>query len=228
MFIFKFFLKIFKAIGFLFGLIRRFFRLISAIVILICLSVLGGIAYSNYAVMSHAHKIYRDAESVPAADIALLPGCAEKVQGLENRYFRGRIDAAALLYHKGRVKKILISGDNSRKDYDETSAMRDALIAKDVPADAILLDYAGFRTLDSVVRARDVFGVRTMIIVTQEYHAPRALFLAHENGLRATAFAAPEPVSDKTKFFNHGREYLARAGAWIDVKILKRKPHFPR
>lgn len=229
MFIISFFVKIFKLIWGIFGLIRRFFRLISAILILICLVGLGVAVYSNFVVNSYSEKVYHRIEDVGKADYALLLGCAEKVDGsVENKYFRARVDAAAELYRKGCVKKILISGDNSRKDYDETSAMRAALLAQQIPPEALVMDYAGFRTLDSILRARDVFGVRNMIIVTQEYHACRALFIAQENGISATAFAAGENVSVKTKFFNHGREWLARLGAWVDVKILDRKPRFPR
>lgn len=229
MFIFTFFVKIFKLIRWVFGLIRRFFRLISAILILVCLGALGLAAYANFAVNSHSGKIYDRVEDLPRSETALLLGCAEKTsEGLENKYFRARINAAAQLYHTGKVKEILISGDNSRTDYDEPTAMKQALLALDVPESSIRLDYAGRRTLDSVVRARDVFQVRKMIVITQEYHACRALFLAAEHEVDAVAFAAAENVSDRTKFFNHAREYLARTAAWIDVKILKRKPHFPR
>ena len=97
-----------------------------------------------------------------------------------NRYFTRRIDTAAALYHAGKVKWLLVSGDNGRKNYDEASGMQQALIAKGVPAKVIFCDYAGFSTLDSVVRAKKVFGENHITIISQEFHNQRAIWLAKQ------------------------------------------------
>ncbi len=135
------------------------------------------------------------------------------------------MDTAAALYHAGKVKHLLVSGDNSRKTYDEPTAMRDALIARGVPSAAITLDYAGFRTLDTMARARAVFGLRRCTIVTDDFHLPRSLFLAEAHGLDAAGCqSAPVPWrwSKKTRL----REIASRTIAWLDVCVLRTKPKF--
>ncbi len=109
-----------------------------------------------------------------------------------NRYFTRRIDTAAALYHAGKVKWLLVSGDNGRKNYDEASGMQQALIAKGVPAKVIFCDYAGFSTLDSVVRAKKVFGENHITIISQEFHNQRAIWLAKQYGIDAIGFNAPD------------------------------------
>ena len=110
--------------------------------------------------------------------------------GRSNSFFVRRIAAAAELYRAGRVQFLLLSGYDSRPDYDEPSEMRRALIDAGVPASRLVLDYAGFRTLDSVVLRQDVFGLRQVIIVSQHFHNERAVYLARAHGLEAFAFDA--------------------------------------
>lgn len=172
--------------------------------------------------------IFQDPDTIPAMDTALLLGTSAKVGNIQNLYFKNRIEAAAQLYHDGKIKRILISGDNSRKDYSEPEDMMQALSAKGIPESAMTLDYAGFRTLDSIVRAKQVFHLERCIIITQRYHATRALYLADKKGLQAIAFAAKDTASAATQKRNHLREKLACVLAWVDVNILNTKPKFPQ
>ena len=142
-----------------------------------------------------------------------------------NRYFTRRIDTAAALYHAGKVKWLLVSGDNGRKNYDEASGMQKALIAKGVPAKVIFCDYAGFSTLDSVVRAKKVFGENHITIISQEFHNQRAIWLAKQYGIDAIGFNAPD-LNMKHGFYTQLREKLARVSAVIDAKILHRQPKY--
>lgn len=110
--------------------------------------------------------------------------------------------------------------------YDEPTDMRDALVTSGVPEIAITRDYAGFRTLDSVIRAREVFGLTQYTIITEEFHCPRALWIARQHGLDAVALAAPE-LSARWSLRVKVREQLARAWCAVDLYLLHRDPKFP-
>ncbi|MBX6383709.1 MAG: YdcF family protein [Microbispora sp.] len=121
---------------------------------------------------------------VPAMPAALVLGAGVH-GGKPTPMLAARLDIAAELYHAGKVRALLLSGDNSRKDYDEPTVMRDYLIAKGVPAGKIVLDYAGFDTWDSCVRAKEIFGASRLVVVTQVFHLPRAVALCRTAGLDA-------------------------------------------
>jgi SanA protein len=170
------------------------------------------------------NRIYTSAEAVPQTNVALVLGTIKMIGPYINRHFHVRMDAAAELYHAGKVKHLLLSGDNSRADYNEPQDMRDALIERGVPASAITCDYAGLRTLDSVVRARDIFGVTRCIIISDDFHLARALWVADLHGVTATAYyneTAPWSRSWKTRT----REWLARVRAVSD-EITGKEPKF--
>lgn len=136
--------------------IRRLCFTRRALTVACFLLVAAGVAlfYSNWLIVNASqHLTWNDIQTVPARNVGLVLGAKPG-----NRYFTRRINTAAALYHAGKVKWLLVSGDNGKKEYDEPSAMQQALIAKGVPEAAIFCDYAGFSTLDSVVRARKVFG----------------------------------------------------------------------
>ena len=185
-------------------------------------------AYCNYAVISCSDFCYGDIDRIPSRETALLLGTAQTTpSGKPNLYFIARIEAAVKLFHAGKIEHILISGDNSRSDYDEPTDMKNALLVLGVPESAMTLDYAGFRTLDSVVRAKTVFKKNKFTIITQPGHAERAVYIARKHDIDAIAFYADEPVRYKWLVErNRKREKLARVAAWIDVNILFRKPKF--
>ena len=168
---------------------------------------------------------FTNVKAVPANDVALVLGTAPRGRRWKNPFFEGRMDAAAELYRAGKVRHLLVSGDNHRKDYDEPTAMRDALVERGVPEDAITLDYAGFRTLDSVARAKVVFGMAKATIVTDRFHQPRSLFLARAHGLDAVGYCSrdvPFRWAKKTL----AREVISRVKACLDVYIFHTEPRF--
>lgn len=172
-------------------------------------------------------RIFRTIASVPANDVGLVLGTGKTTRGgTPNLHFTQRITAAAVLYRSGKVRHLLVSGDNHIKGYDEPTDMRDALVAAGIPASAITCDYAGFRTLDSVVRAQSVFGLTHFTIVTEEFHCPRALWIARRHGLDAVAFAAPD-LNARWSARVKVREVLARAWCALDLYVLDRRPKFP-
>jgi SanA protein len=171
-------------------------------------------------------KIFRTTESVPTNDVAIVLGTSKKTaRGNPNLHFTQRIEAAAALFKSGKIRHLIVSGDNSVKHYDEPTDMREALVAAGVPTNAITCDYAGFRTLDSVVRAKTVFGLTNFTIVTEKFHCPRAVWIAQRHGLNVVAFAAPDLSlhwSARVKM----REALARTLCALDLYVLNREPKF--
>ena len=189
--------------------------------------VAGGLLWADHACQIAAHgRIFRSAETVPVNEVALVLGTAKTTrQGNANLHFRQRIAAAAALFRAGKVQHLLVSGDNHIASYDEPIDMRDELVAAGVPASAITCDYAGFRTLASVVRAKKVFGLQRCTIVSEEFHCPRELWIAQRHGLEAVAFAAPD-LSLRWSARVKAREYLARAWCALDLYVLNRGPKF--
>jgi SanA protein len=190
-------------------------------------ALLLGIWVANLWVLGDTKsQIYRAIGTVPdgGPEVALVLGTSKTLpNGWGNHFFKRRIEAAAELYHAGKIKHLLLSGDHSTPDYNEPADMRDALIAKGVPISAMTLDFAGMRTLDSVVRAREIFSLKHCIIVTDDFHLPRAVFLANHFGLQATGYEAKPlawSVSEKTRC----REYLARVKGLLDVYLLGTEP----
>jgi len=163
-------------------------------------------------------------DEVAAAPVALILGTARTHRGKPNHFYQARIEAAARLYHEHRVRGILVSGDNATRHYNEPIAMQKDLIALGVPPEYITLDYAGFRTLDSVVRAKKVFGMERVLVVSQQFHVARAIFLARHHGLEACGFAAEDPP--QSGFLRvRAREVLARAAAVLDI-VTGQGPRF--
>ena len=164
-------------------------------------------------------------DELPARKVTLVLGTGKFTKsGYLNPYFTSRIIAAAQLYHSGKTEHFILSGDNGTKGYNEPEDMRAALIEKGVPASAITLDYAGFRTLDSVVRCQKIFQQEEITIVSQAFHNTRALFIANHYGLKAVAFAAKEVPYHRYKIWT--RELLARTKAVLDLYVLRTQPKF--
>ena len=202
---------------------KRFFKWI-----LICLTCcLLLIVVSNYWIISSTKtQLYSDIETIPVRKVGLVLGASKKtIRATNNLYFTYRIQAAYELFKAGKVQFLLLSGDNHVKGYDEPSDMREALIALGVPDSCIVLDYAGFRTLDSVVRCNEVFGEDSVTIVSQEFHNQRALFIANKNGINAIGFNAKE-VGKNYSFKTRVREYFARVKCVLDIYVLYTSPKF--
>ncbi len=174
---------------------------------------------------SASYRSHRTVEAVPVTPVALVLGCSPRVAGSPNLFFEHRIAAAVALHRAGKVKVFIVSGDNGSHDYDEPTAMKVAMVTRGVPEAAIYCDYAGFRTLDSVVRAHSIFGQSRFTIVSQHFHNERAIFLARRHGLDAVGFDAQD-VSRSLAPTTYLREYLARVQAVLDVTLLQTRPKF--
>ena len=176
------------------------------------------------ASVAQAH-VYQSVEEVPARRVALVLGTAKYApSGNVNRFYARRLQAAVELYRTGVVTRILVSGDNSRPGYDEPTFMMEDLVALGIPEEHIARDFAGFRTLDSVIRAHEVFGLEGFIAVSQEFHCLRAVYLARAIGLDAVGYCA-EDVGGATGLKVRPREGAARSMAVLD-RALGTQPKF--
>ena len=163
----------------------------------------------------------QDSALLPDVDVALVLGSAPiGPQGGPNRYFEYRLDAAAELWRAGKVKYLLVSGDNRRADYDEPTAMRAGLVKRGVPIEAIYRDFAGIRTRDSIIRAKEVFGQSRLIIVSQRFHLSRALFLARAEEIEAWGFEARDvdrPYGVLMSLRRYPSAVVAVLDVWLDT-----------
>lgn len=200
--------------------------------LLVLTKVLAAFAVAGlFAVLLNDLAITRNAsarlfylvDETPECQVGLVLGTSKYAEGDVNRYYRARIEAAAELFHAGRIRAILVSGDASTRYYDETTTMQRDLIELGVPEDYILLDYAGVRTLDSVFRAKKVFGLDRVTVVSQQFHCERALYLADAVGLAATGYCA-EDAPYSNSLLMRGRETLARVMAFADLNLFGTQP----
>lgn len=190
---------------------------VSAIAVaLFAMALLSWIAQRHLESLADA-LMKGDPAQLPSVDVALVLGAAPiGPEGGPNRYFEHRLDAAAVLWHSRKAKYLLVSGDKRPPNYDEPTAMRAGLIARGVPPASIYRDFAGVRTLDSVLRAEQVFGQKQLIIVSQPFHLARALFLAREEGIDAWGLAARD-VDRPYSIFTTLRRYPSALRAYYDV-----------
>jgi SanA protein len=167
------------------------------------------------------NKTYSDVQLVPQRRVGLVLGCPKRTSsGSPNPFFENRIAAAAELYHRGKVDYLLVSGTQHLRGNDESTDMQSALLKKGVPAGRIHLDHAGVRTLDSVVRAKEVFGQDRITIISQKFHNQRAIFLASHLGIAAIGFNAPE-VALQNSLKTRLREQFAKVKAVLDVYLFR-------
>jgi len=200
------------------------FLIVPALLILLFLLLLS--FASRQIEEASAGRVFTKAKEVPSRKVALVLGCSSHLpDGRQNLYFRYRILAARELYESGNVSYFLVSGDNSKKDYDEPTAMKTALIELGVPAEIIVCDFAGFTTLDSVVRAREVFQEESLIVVSQEFHVQRAIYIAQSYDIDLVGFVAQD-VTGVHSIRTRLRENLARMRAFLDVNLIRRAPTY--
>ncbi|KEY57851.1 outer membrane permeability protein SanA [Serratia sp. DD3] len=199
-------------------------RLIIGLLTIISILMLTAFALDRWISWKTAPYIYDELQALPSRQVGVVLGTAKYYRsGVINQYYRYRIQGAINAYNSGKVKYLLLSGDNAQQSYNEPMTMRRDLIAAGVPPSDIVLDYAGFRTLDSIVRTRKVFDTNDFIIITQRFHCERALFIALHMGIQAQCYAVPSPKNIMTV---RARELFARLGALTDLYILKREPRF--
>lgn len=197
--------------------LRLFFYFIAALIVLVVVANL-------WIVASTADNVYTDHEKIANNDVALVLGTSHLLtDGSPNPFFNGRMEMAALLYKEGKIRHFIVSGDNRTRYYNEPAEMKKALQKLGIPASSITLDYAGLRTLDSIVRCKEIFGQDHITIVTQNFHSYRALFISDYYGIDAIAYVPQSVPSSEPKMIQW-REYLARAKAVLDLYILKTNP----
>jgi SanA protein len=160
------------------------------------------------------------------ADAILVLGAYVEPDGTVSFILNDRLSEAQELYEKGKADRLIVSGDHGRANYDEVNAMKQFLKDKNVPPENIFMDHAGFTTYESIYRARDIFKVKKVIIVTQEYHLMRAIFIARELGLEAYGVASDKHDYGAVMYRFKLREIAARNKAFLMAKVLKPKPTF--
>ena len=208
-------------------LCRRYMTRLYYILLALAVAAIVGIVVCNVAVVRSAEgRMYDDVDSIPYNRVGLVLGTSKYNRyGSVNAFYVRRLNACVSLYKAGKIDHVLISGDNSRKTYDEPTWMMQDLVEQGIPGDAIHLDYAGFRTLDSMVRAKEVFGLTSVTVISQRFHNERALFIAQRKGIDAVAFNAEDVPIRRWQLRMTVREWLARVNAVLDI-LIARQPHF--
>lgn len=199
-------------------------RLIKGAIVLGFVGVTVVLLCNFWVVYSTRSQVYFDMESLPTNEVGLVLGTSKSVKsGNENLFFRYRMEATARLWKVGKIKHIILSGNNDSEYYNEPSDMKKALLRLGIPEADMTLDYAGYRTFDSVVRCKQVFNQDKITIISQNFHNARALYIGNHQGISAVGFAAqdiPGGYSLRTLI----REYLARPLAVLDVYVVHPQP----
>lgn len=205
---------------------KRWLRRSGYLLLGLALLFLGVVAYANVtASWSSRGRLFSEVDALPVTEVGLVFGTTDRVKGRENLYFRYRIDAAVRVWKSGRIRTLLVSGDNRSPYYNEPEKMKQALVERGIPADRIVCDFAGLRTLDSVVRAKEIFGADSILVISQRFQNERAIYLAQANGIEAYGFNASD-VEPQAGLKTRVREVGARVKMWLDVNFLKTRPRY--
>ena len=193
--------------------------------VIILLSLLS-IFFADYVVENSAEgKTYTSVSEIPHNKVGLLLGTGKiLMNGRLNLYYKYRINAAVKLFNSGKINYILVSGDNSTSYYDEPTTIKRDLIKKGIPKDKIYLDYAGFRTFDSVVRSKEIFGQKSITVISQAFHNERAIFIANQKDINAIGFNAKD-VGGEGGERTQLREKFARVKVILDI-LFGKEPKF--
>lgn len=199
-----------------------FFKLLFASLIILILVI---ITSNLLVIISSRDYLYDDINQLPQTNTAMVLGTSRFLtDGRPNPYFHYRISAAAELYHAGKVRYIILSGDNRAVNYNEPEQMRREMVKYGVPDSILYLDYAGLRTLDSMIRSRKIFGQDSLIVVSQKFHNQRAVFLGRYHNIHVLAYNASDITSRKGVRTNT-REVFARVKAVYDLITGKQPRH---
>lgn len=203
---------------------KRFWR--NSILTTILILIVSVWIVDYWVTSSTRSQIYTSLSGMPEHKVGLLLGTSKYLNnnGGINPYYQYRIDAAVALFNAGKIMFILVSGDNSAVNYNEPERMKRDLVARGIPGERIFLDHAGFRTLDSILRCKDVFGENNITIISQPFHNERALFIANRKGISAVAYSAKD-VEGQNGFKVLLREKLARVRMVLDL-LLNTQPKY--
>ena len=182
--------------------------------------------FSNYIIEKSTKNLtYNSIDELPSKKVGIVLGTSKyRAKNEINLYYKYRLEAAVELYSKGKINFILVSGDNGTNYYNEPYTFKKDLMQMGIPEEKIYLDYAGFRTLDSMVRAKEVFGLNEFIVISQKFHNQRAVYIAKQKGINAIGFNAKN-VSKYYGLKTNLREKLARVKVFIDILFMK-QPKF--
>ncbi len=200
--------------------------MITRLAALSTLALLSFTVLCNFMVAKATNDaVYSNLKTLPYNQVGVLLGTSKYSRlGGSNDHYRLRVNAAYQLYQAGKIDYILISGDNSTRFYDEPSTIRRDLLKKGIPPERIYRDYAGFRTLDSILRAHHVFGLENFTIISQAPHNKRALYIAMNHGIDAIAYNAG--AGNHADINNKAREVLARVLTVLEVHFFNTGPKF--
>ena len=188
---------------------------------------LGSLFLSSWVISnSTKENVYTSLDKIPYNKVGLVLGTSQYLAGgRKNLYFYYRMEAAVQLYQAGKISYLIVSGDNRHQSYNEPEAMKNELVKRGIPEKTIFLDYAGLRTLDSVIRCKEIFGQDKFTIISQKFHNERAIYIAKYYNLDVIGFNAKDvtsPAGLKTK----AREFLARFKMLLDLYITHTQPRF--
>ena len=191
-------------------------------------TLLTPLALRSYVEASTSSRRYTNINRVPVKPVAIVFGAGVWEDGTPMPMLADRIQGAIDLYHLGRVQKILMTGDNATPEYNEVIAMQYYAHERGIPLEDIRLDYAGFSTYESCYRAKEIFGVKQAILITQQYHLPRAVYTCNQLGINAVGYGTPDwgKYRDESMRFYTQREILAIIKALLELHILRPKPTF--
>lgn len=205
--------------------IKTLFKIITALIV-----VAVAVIVACQVAVNHAAQgcLYSDVNKLPPREVGLLLGTSPIGRsGKPNQFFLRRIDAAVELYEAGKIDRFIISGAKRDSLYDEPKEMKAALLSRGLPDTIITLDGEGYRTIASITRAKEVFGVDSLTIISQQFHCERALFLARHKSLNAIAYSAETTSSQKWRLLMWLRESLARVKAAFEVLCDRTLLHIP-
>lgn len=201
-------------------------RIVSVILFLYTFIIYLAILANSFVNNFSDKYLYNYTLTVPKNDVGVLLGTSKYLtNGEYNLYFTYRMEAAEKLYFSNKINFILVSGDNATMAYNEPITIKSELVKRGIPEEKIVLDYAGFRTFDSMIRANKVFGQKQFTVISQPFHNKRAVFIARKNGIEAIGFNAKD-VSNQSGFKTQLREKFARIKVLLDIYILNTQPKF--
>ncbi|AUC83618.1 vancomycin high temperature exclusion protein [Lacinutrix sp. Bg11-31] len=203
----------------------KLFKYAKKLSIIALLAITFAVICNSIIIYNAEGKTFSKTENIPKNKVGLVLGAGKYLKnGRINLYYKYRIDATVKLYKTGKIDFVLASGDNGIEAYDEPTTFKEDLIARGIPEHKIFLDYAGFRTLDSVIRAKEIFSLTQCTIISQKFHNERAIYLAKKNGINAIAFNAKD-ITGRYGLKTNLREYLAKTKAVLDV-VFNVQPKF--
>ncbi|MDD3877538.1 MAG: ElyC/SanA/YdcF family protein [Bacteroidales bacterium] len=203
--------------------IIRLLLLLAIIIIFLCLLSIFG---AQYIISTSAKNLtYSNTDDIPHNRVGVVLGTAKMFRkGVPNLYYKHRINATKELFSAGKIDFVLVSGDNRHRSYNEPNDFKKSLIEAGIPEDKIFLDYAGFRTYDSMIRADKVFGQKKFTVISQKFHNERAIYIARRLGLDVIGYNAHD-VESYYGFKTNLREKFARVKVFVDF-LFDKKPHF--